>query len=138
MQDYEPIFNEAREAASKAAIAKDKSLPPENARGFDCGFGWVEFRPATHPFIRWCKAQIKKIDDIEQASGLRDVKAVRAANDYNRRKFGSKHSTPGWTFWNPGGHGTQSIDVHRAGAEAFVAVLDKHGITGGRACSWLD
>jgi hypothetical protein len=38
------IYNDAMTAAIAAAKAEDARLPPENARGLDCGFAWVEAR----------------------------------------------------------------------------------------------
>ena len=34
----------------------------------------------------------------------------------------------GMDFWNPSGHGTQSMDVKEAGAYAYAEVLRGHGI----------
>ncbi|AKU43634.1 hypothetical protein CPT_Seuss108 [Caulobacter phage Seuss] len=87
---YDAIYNEAREAA----IAACKDMPDGGA----CGFAWVVFRPATHPFIRHMKATGR----------------------------GSAHYAGGWQFWNPGEYRGQSIDAIEAGATAFAKVLQSY------------
>lgn len=94
------IYEEAEAAAIAAAKAHDAQLPPEAQRGLDCGFAWVEVRPARGAFITWCRKNGK----------------------------GSKHWRSGWQFWNPSHHGTQSIGTKVAGARAFAEVLRKYGI----------
>lgn len=81
-------------ASTLAAKAENAALGPEQSRGFDCGFGWVELRPATHPFVRYLKA-----------SGA-----------------GDKHWKSGWQLWGSRLHEepTQSISVHYAAAVAYV------------------
>lgn len=87
---FDAIYNEARDAA----IAACKDLPDRGA----CGFAWVEFNPATHPFIRHMKATGR----------------------------GSPHWKRGWQFWSPGEFAGQSIDAHVAGAVAFAAKLREY------------
>ena len=41
------------------------------------------------------------------------------------------------TVWNPGGSGTQSMDIKEAGAQAFAEVLQKAGLKA-YACSRAD
>lgn len=98
--NVQEIFVAAETAAVSASIAYDATLPPETARGLDCGFAWVVVRPARGPFVNWCKA-----------------------NGKGRTGHGG-----GWHFWNPGKHPTQSIDTKQAGARAFAHVLAAHGI----------
>jgi hypothetical protein len=88
------------EAAAVEAVNANAHL--ESPHAFDCGFAWVEVRPATSPFIRWCK----------------------------KNGHGDSHWKSGWVFWRPGGHvhRGQSIAVFEAGARAFAQVLKDHGI----------
>lgn len=87
---FDAIYNEAREAAIKAAA----DVPDRGA----CGFGWVEFSPATHPFIRHMKATGR----------------------------GRRNHKPGWVFWNPGEYRGQAVDGVEAGATAFAKVLKEY------------
>lgn len=54
--DFSDIWQLARAAAQRAADKQNAKLPPENARGLDCGFAWVSM-PGNIPFARWCKAK---------------------------------------------------------------------------------
>lgn len=92
---FQAIFDEAVDAAKKAAAA----VGPENTQAFNCGFAWVVFKPATHPFVRWCK-KFAKTD----------------------RAYGSPHWDGGWNFWSPARHPVQQVDHHYAGAKAFAGV----------------
>ena len=95
------IFETACQAGKNAAVAANAKLPPEGARGFDCGFAWVIVKPAKGPFVAWCKANGK----------------------------GKKGYNGGWQFWySLFSVGTQSVSVHVEAAEAFAAVLRKYGI----------
>lgn len=109
--DYEAILTEARAAARAAVAAKG----PENMHALDCGFAWVRVSGTT-PFARYCRTQHKK------AMAAKDHKAARP--------YGSKAYPSGWEFWSPGEFNGQAIGHHRAGAEAFAAVLAKHNIRG--------
>ncbi len=104
--DYQHILATAIEAAVTAANAADDALPPEGARGLDCGFAWVDAYPATHPFIRWCK---------KQGAGPDPSRVKRA--------YGRKHWQRGWQWWNPSDLPTQSIGPKEAGAAAFAKAL---------------
>ena len=84
----------ALHAAQEAALAENASLPPENERGLDCGFAWVVCKPAN-----------SKLGKALKAYGA------------------SKHHTGGVCLWSPAKANTQSISVHEAGANAFVAYL---------------
>lgn len=92
---FAQIYKLATLAAKAAVDPRLSHTPKEQRNACDCGFGWVEFRPATHPFIRWCR----------------------------QHNHGDKHWKSGWQFWSPGQHPGQSIDVHYAGAKAFADVL---------------
>lgn len=103
------IFEAAELAATKAAQEANAKLPSENLRGFDCGFAWVKVRPATGPFVNWCKKQ------SHQASG---AELYRYGGHYNG----------GWEIWCTRFADTQSVSVHRAAAYAFAKVLTDNGI----------
>lgn len=120
----ESIINQAREAASKAALAANAELPPEGARGFDCGFAWVVVRPARGPLVTWCKKALQD-DAYKNHAKLKGRASNEATTKYGHlRDYGGG----GWEFWCTGFHNTQSISVHRAAAEAFAKVLIKNGI----------
>lgn len=115
MTAYAAIFKEATEAAEKA-IADEVAREPENQWSFDCGFAWVIVEDGRHPFINWCKAQIKELGG---ENGPRRGEA---------RVFGSKHYKKGWQFWEPGHFAGQSVRIHEKGARAFADVLKKYDI----------
>jgi hypothetical protein len=98
----EDIWREASEAAQKAAKAADALLPPETARGLDCGFAWVTIKPARGAFVGYAKAN---------------------RQGYNGHKGG-------YCIMAPRFHGiaTQSISVHEAAARAAAEVLRRHGL----------
>lgn len=95
------IYSEAQ-AAGFAAANSHNSLPPDAARGFDCGMAWVTIKPARGAFVKWCR----------------------------ENKKGDNGCHGGWVFWYSefDNANTQSVSVHEASAEAFAAVLNKHGI----------
>jgi len=105
MEDVLAIYKEATEAAKTAVEA----CGPEDTRGLNCGFGWVEIRPARGPFVSFCK----------------------------RNGIGGKHWHSGWLIDNPGNFRGQQVDHQYAGAKAFAEVLQQHGIQA-IACSRLD
>lgn len=90
----EQIFNSARAKAAAAAAVHDATLPPEQKRGLECGFAWVNISPARGAFIKYLK---------ENKIGRRDEYAG------------------GWTIWYSALHdvNTQSISTHEAAANAF-------------------
>jgi hypothetical protein len=96
------ILDEAEKAAKAAALAKNAQLPPEQSRGFDCGFAWVVVRPARGPIVT----------------------VARKLGKGHRRDYGGG----GWEFPCSNFAPTQSIEVHVAAAEAFAGVLRSHGI----------
>lgn len=113
------IYNDAMAAAIAAAKAEDARLPPENMRGLDCGFAWVDvptgrafMDPHTKAFLKWCK---------ENGKG--------SARGYGK---------PAWQFWNPASLPTQSISVAYVGAAAFAASLRNAGISHAAAGQRLD
>jgi hypothetical protein len=109
MIDFTALFAKARAAAT---LASGAYLAANGEHPFNCGFAWVSVRPARGKFVSWCKAQ----------SG---------------REYGRRHEGDGWVFWSPGNYNGQDMDVKRAGAEAFAAVLAEAGIKA-VVCSRLD
>jgi len=93
------IFTAAAAAAQAAAEAHEKTLPPENKRGLDCGFAWVDIKPARGPFITWCRKNAKG----------------------ERKDYGGG----GWQIWSSVFQNipTQSVSTKYAAAEAFAQVL---------------
>lgn len=116
--DFETVLNEAIAAAVVAASAYQQKHGDMSA----CGFAWVEIVDGRSPFVKWCKSQIKQI-----AKEGKDEREVRSYTQQAERLYGSKHSKY-WTFWNPSKNYAQSVDILEAGADAFAAVLKKHGI----------
>lgn len=116
--NYAEILNSAETAAKAAAAAEDARLGPEQSRGFDCGFAWVDIatpRDASQPvkdFVKWCKANGKG----------------------SKRGYGKS----AWQFWSPAHAATQSVSVHMAGAQAFALALRNAGIDSAVAGSRLD
>ena len=113
------IYFDAKKNAFAAARAEDHRLPPEQCRGLDCGFAWVDIPMGrafmddhTRAFLKWCK---------ENGHG-------------SKRGYG-KHA---WQFWSPAGAATQSVSVHYAGAAAFAASLRNAGIRYANAGQRLD
>jgi hypothetical protein len=105
-------FGQVWDTAKLAAQAACQAAANQYFKGNDggaCGFAWVTVRPATGPFINWCKKQAK----LAEAEGDR----------WRAHKFGSKAWNGGWQFWDPGEWGGQSVDVKEAGAVAFRNVL---------------
>lgn len=92
------VFQRA-EAAALEAGRKVGDLPY-------CGFAWVEIRPATLPFAKWCR------------------KAGKAGG-----RFGDELAYNGGIhiLWCPAGQ-VQSMDAHEAAARAAVQVLEFAGI----------
>lgn len=102
-QSFLKIWVQARAAAQKAAEAENATLPAdENARGLDCGFGWVVIDPATQPFARFLK----------------------------REGYAKAHHPRGNYVWGSSLHniGTQSVSVHYAAARAAAEVFKANGV----------
>jgi hypothetical protein len=90
------------EAATEAAILACKEEEDNNPNDwFPCGFAWVKISPATQPFGRFLKKE-----------GIVD----RAAWD------------GGYDVWNPAGSSTQRMLSKSAGARAYAAILEAHGL----------
>ena len=91
------------EAISKEAFEAARKASSEfiEKRGemLYCGFAWVNIRPGN----------------------------CQIANYLKKNKLGDKSYAGGVDVWNPSMHGTQSMDVKEAGAEAFAEVLQKYG-----------
>ena len=101
------IVNEAFTAARQAEAAY---LAKHGEPGY-CGFGWVE--------VYVDRTNSKQAKEL-LASGFK--------KDYKPKCL---------TVWNPGGSGTQSMDIKEAGAQAFAEVLQKAGLKA-YACSRAD
>lgn len=99
------VWDEARAAAVAAAKAENARLGPENTRGLDCGFAWVDFMPARGPFVAFLKV---------------------TGRGYKRTWGGG-----GWEVMASQFHDekTQSVSVDVAAARAAAEVFRKHGIT---------
>lgn len=132
MTDYATILAEAIEAANAAqarALAPYGGVEPQSA----CGFAWVNVNPATHPFVRWCKAELAKVGMVYDRTGnVRGLGGYLAHQETpeqrDARKYGSPGYPKGWQFWKPGSFRGQWIDCHEAGAQAFAEVLRAHDI----------
>ena len=102
--EHAELWAKAQAAARAAAIAENDSLPPENARGFDCGFAWVVIKPARGAFVKFLKD--------------RSIGRTRSYDGGGLEIWYSKlHDVP-----------TQSISVHVAAARAAVEVLNAAGV----------
>jgi hypothetical protein len=86
--------------AFAAAAAATQAFHDKHGQVYPCGFAWVRIKPARGPFV----AAIKE----------RDSTGWYVEN--------------GLCVYNPSKHWTQSVDGKYAGAEAFAAVLQKHGV----------
>ena len=94
--------------AAKQAEAEFRNKHGEP--GF-CGFGWVE-------------VYVNRTNSKE----AKELLAAGFKKDYKPKCL---------TVWNPGGSGTQSMDIKEAGAQAFAQVLQKAGLKA-YACSRAD
>ena len=95
--------------AREAAVQAENDFRARHGEPGYCGFAWVVVR--------------------EKAS----TKLGRALKQLGFRK----EYSGGLSLWNPGGSGTQSMDIKEAGAEAYAEVLRKFGINA-YACSRAD
>ena len=100
----EIIWTEASVAAAKAAVEQNDKLPPENARGFDCGFAWIVIKPARGSFVKWAKEQ-----------------KLGETRDYGGGGFQIWYSKLSVVP-------TQSVSVHEAAVKAATEVFKKYGI----------
>ena len=86
----------------------------------------TEFR-ARHGEPGYCGFAWVKVSEKASTKLGRALKTVGFRKSYNG----------GLDLWNPGGSGTQSMDIKEAGAEAYAEVLRKFGINA-YACSRAD
>ena len=101
------IVNEAFTAARQAEA---DYLAQHGEPGY-CGFGWVEV------YV-----------DRTNSKQAKELLANGFKKDYKPKCL---------TVWNPGGSGTQSMDIKEAGAHAFAEVLRTAGLKA-YACSRAD
>jgi hypothetical protein len=87
--------------AVEAAKKAESSFRDKHGEPMYCGFAWVKISPATSSFAR----QLRKARIVD-----------RVAWD------------GGYDIWNPGGSGTQSMDVKEHGAAAYADTLRDAGI----------
>ena len=95
--------------ATQAAQAAEQQFREQHGEPGYCGFAWV------------------KVSEKASTKLGRALKTVGFRKSYNG----------GLDLWNPGGSGTQSMDIKEAGAEAYAEVLRKFGINA-YACSRAD
>ena len=99
-----------QDAFTAARQAEADYLAKHGEPGY-CGFSWVE--------VYVDRTNSKQAKEL-LASGFK--------KDYKPNCL---------TVWNPGGSGTQSMDIKEAGAQAFAEVLQKAGLKA-YACSRAD
>ena len=95
--------------ATSAAERAEAEFRARHGEPGYCGFAWV------------------KVSEKASTKLGRALKTVGFRKSYNG----------GLDLWNPGGSGTQSMDIKEAGAEAYAEVLRKFGINA-YACSRAD
>ena len=95
--------------ATSAAQRAEAEFRARHGEPGYCGFAWV------------------KVSEKASTKLGRALKTVGFRKSYNG----------GLDLWNPGGSGTQSMDIKEAGAEAYAEVLRKFGINA-YACSRAD
>ena len=97
--------------AVTAAKAAEASFIAKHGEPWYCGFAWVEVY----------------VDRTNNAQS-KELIAAGFHKDYKPKCL---------SFWNPGGSGTQSMDVKEEGARAFAQVLKAAGLRA-YACSRPD
>ena len=95
--------------ATSAAERAEADFRAQHGEPGYCGFAWV------------------KVSEKASTKLCRALTTVGFRKSYNG----------GLDLWNPGGSGTQSMDIKEAGAEAYAEVLRKFGINA-YACSRAD
>lgn len=95
--------------ATSAAQRAEAEFRDRHGEPGYCGFAWV------------------KVSEKASTKLGRALKTVGFRKSYNG----------GLDLWNPGGSGTQSMDIKEAGAEAYAEVLREFGINA-YACSRAD
>ena len=99
-----------QEAFTAAKTAEADYLAQHGEPGY-CGFSWVEV------YV-----------DRTNSKQAKELLAAGFRKDYKPKCL---------TVWNPGGSGTQSMDIKEAGAHAFAEVLRNAGLKA-YACSRAD
>ena len=94
------LFEKATQAAQDATKDGRDDLP--------CGFAWVTVKPASGPFINWCK----------------------------KNSLGSNAYKGGWQFWSPVSWLGQNVHVQEQGAKAFAKVLVEAGLNAVADSRW--
>lgn len=126
MTDFAAVLveaNRAAQAAQNALLARHGGEEPQLA----CGFAWVDIQDPKHPFVKWCKAQLKAAGlKYDSAGNLCNLDGTLAKT--RNRDFGTPHWKRGWQFWAPGDFLGQWVDCKEAGAQAFANVLTANDI----------
>lgn len=94
------------EQALDLATAAQRAFIAKHGEPMYCGFAWVNV----------------PVDKGNTKSGKAQKLALEALGF-------SKAYNGGMEFWSPGEMRSQSMDVREAGADAYAAVLESHGIT---------
>jgi hypothetical protein len=102
--EYRDILQAAHAAAREALVGKN-----EDRMSLNCGFQWVVVQDGRHPFVNWCRQNLK-------------------SNPKEESLFGYKAYPKGWEWWNVGGSMAQDVDLKRIAGVAFVEVLLSHNI----------
>jgi len=97
--------------AVTAAKAAEASFIAKHGEPWYCGFAWVEVY-------------------VDRTNSPQSKELIAAG-------FRKDHKPKCLTFWNPGGSGTQSMDVKEEGARAFAQVLKAAGLRA-YSCSRAD
>lgn len=99
-----------------------------------CGFAWVHIPDARCEFVKWCKAEQKKVGFKFDSAGNRvDLNGNFFKNhEIPEAARNDNHGTPGypkgWQFWNPTKFRGQAVYPKQEAAAAFAAVLRHYGI----------
>lgn len=94
-------FLEIHQEAIQAAKEAEALFKQQFGEPFYCGFAWVKI---------YAKGNTKFGKEVAKTPGV------------------SKAWDRGYDVWNPGGSGTQSMDVKESGARAYANVLNTYGI----------
>ena len=95
MNEFPALWQRTCDAAHAAAVRENDKLGNETARGFDCGFAWIQM-PGTLPISKWLKKEgiaskhwergnyvwYSKLHDVSTQSISVHEAACRAARDY--------------------------------------------------------
>ena len=101
-EQYKKIFEEGFRQAKLA----ETEFRKQYGEPMYCGFAWVNIT----------KGQTKAINADKRIYGK------------DQFRYGHKGYRGGWDIWNPGGSGTQSMDIKESGARAMAAYLRSQGI----------